>query len=73
VRAFIESSEERVVVEDVPDGIVDLFEGDVLVVEGLAEEVLPRVQAKGAGAADFADFEVAGVLGRRKTLRIGPG
>ena len=63
LRAFIESTEQRVVVEDVPDRVVDFFEADVLVVESLAEEVLSGVQVEGAGPADLADLEVAGDLG----------
>jgi hypothetical protein len=73
VSAFIEPTEKGVVVDDVPEGVVDFFEADVLVVEGLAEEVLPGVQAEGAGPADFAELEVTGVLGWSNALRIQSG
>lgn len=33
---FIKASEKRVVVEDIPESVIDLFEADVLVIEGLA-------------------------------------
>ncbi len=48
VGVLIEASEERVVVEDVPEPILDFLEADVLTVEGVAEEVLTGVQAEGA-------------------------
>ncbi len=62
--AFIETSEKRAVVDQVPDPVVHFFEADVFTVEGLAEEVLSGVQAEGAGVADATDFEVRWVLGR---------
>ena len=62
--AFIETSEKRTVVDQVPDPVVHFFEADVFTVEGLAEEVLSGVQAEGAGVADATDFKVCGVLGR---------
>ena len=62
--AFIETSEERVVVDQIPDPVVHFFEADVFTVEGLAEEVLSGVQAEGAGVADATDFKVWRVLGR---------
>lgn len=52
LRGFIEAAQESLIVDDVPEAVVDLFESDVLMVERLAEEVLPRVQAEGTGAAD---------------------
>ncbi len=63
VSTFIETSEERIVVDQIPDPVVHFFEADVFTVEGLAEEVLSRVQAEGAGVADATDFKVCGVLG----------
>ena len=62
--AFIEPSEKRLVVDQIPDPVVHFFEADVFTVEGLAEEVLSGVQAEGAGVADATDFKVCGVLGR---------
>ncbi len=40
VSAFIETSEERIVVDQIPEPVVHFFEADVFTVEGLAEEVL---------------------------------
>lgn len=68
---FVEAAEEGVVVDDVPQAVLDFFEPDVVVVERLAQEVLAGVEAEGAGAADAADFEVAGVLGRGNAFGIG--
>jgi len=59
----VEAAEERVVVEDVPEAVVDLFKADVLVVERLAHEVLAGVKPERACAGDAADFAVAGILG----------
>ena len=69
---FVEAAEERLVIEDVPEAVGDLFESDVFMVEGLAQEVLPPVQAEGTGAADLPDLEVAGVFGRREAFGIEP-
>ncbi len=41
--AFIETSEERIVVDQIPDPVVHFFEADVFTVEGMAEEVLSGV------------------------------
>ena len=40
VGVFVEAAEERVVVGDVPEAIIDLFEADVFVIERLAQELL---------------------------------
>jgi len=63
VGVFVEAAEERLVVKNVPEAVFDFFEPDVFVVERLAQEVLARVQAKGAGGADAPDLEVARVRG----------
>ena len=51
VGLLVEAAEERVVVEDVPEAVSDLFEPDVFVVERLAQEVLAGVEAERTGAA----------------------
>lgn len=43
VGVFVEAAEERGVVDDVPDSVVDFFEGDVFAVEGLTEKVVAGV------------------------------
>ena len=68
---FVEAAEEGVVVDDVPEAVLDFFEPDVVVVERLAQEVLAGVEAEGAGAADAPDLEVARVLGRGNAFGIG--
>jgi hypothetical protein len=45
---FVKAPKKRVVVDDVPEAIFDLFEANVFVIECLAEKVLPGVQAEGA-------------------------
>lgn len=47
-----EATEERVVIEDVPEAVRDLFEAEVFVVERMAHEVLAGVEAKGARAGE---------------------
>ncbi len=64
VGPFIETSEECVVIDQIPDAVLHFFETDVFSVEGLAEERLSGVQAEGAGVADATDFKVCGILGR---------
>jgi hypothetical protein len=51
VGVFVEAAEERVVVEDVPEAVSDLFEPDVFVVERSAQALLAGVEAEGPGAA----------------------
>ncbi len=48
---FVEATEERFVVDDIPDAVLDFFEPDVFVVERLAQEMLAGVQAEGAGSS----------------------
>ena len=43
VRTLVEATEQRGVVQNIPDAVLDLLEPDGLVVEGLTEEVLTRV------------------------------
>jgi len=63
VGVFVKASEERVVVEEVPEAVLDFLQPDVFVVERLAQEVLAGVEPEGASAADAAHFEMAGILG----------
>jgi len=62
VGVFVEAAEERLVIEEVPESVGDFFEPDEFAIECLAQEVLASVEAEGAGAADPADLEVAGIL-----------
>ena len=62
--SFVEPSEQRVVVVDGPDAVVDLFETDVVALERIAEELLLELQPEGAVVADTADQEVTRVLRR---------
>ena len=59
----VEAAGKRVVGEDVPEAVTDLFKADGFVVERLAQEVLTGVKPERARAGDAADFAVAGVLG----------
>ena len=68
---FIETPEERLVVNDVPDAIVHFFEPDRSAVERLTQKVLSRVQPEGAGVTDAPDLKVAGVLRRQGAVAIG--
>ncbi|MGH2359016.1 MAG: hypothetical protein ACRDGM_00505 [bacterium] len=68
---LVEASEQGVVVEDIPDAVLDLFEADVLTVEGLGKEVLAGVESEGAAVADAPDLEVSRVGRRRDALRVG--
>lgn len=43
VGVVVEAAAERVVVEDVPEAVGDLFEADVFVVERLAQDVLAGI------------------------------
>jgi hypothetical protein len=46
VGVFVEAAEEGLVVEDVPEAVLDFFECDVFVIERLAQEVLAGVEGK---------------------------
>ncbi len=54
-------SEDCAVVDNVPHGVADLLESDVLALERIAQEVLTG-ESEGPAAAHSPDFEVAGVL-----------
>lgn len=59
---FVESAEQCVVVENVPDAVADLLESDELTVESLREELLLGVKAEGTGVADATDFDVSWIF-----------
>jgi len=73
VGVFVEASEQRLVVDQVPEAVLDFFEADVFAVERLAQKVLAGVESEGAGVADPSHLEVAGVLGRGDAFGIGAG
>ena len=62
--ALVVTSEESAVEVDVPEGVVDFFESDVLALERIADEDLARVDAEAAGVGDAPNLEVPGVLRR---------
>jgi hypothetical protein len=68
-RSFV-ASEQGVVVENVPDRIVDLVEADDLAVEGLREELLTRVESEAASVADAAQLDVSRVARRRDAIWV---
>jgi hypothetical protein len=47
---FVEA-EHRLIGEDVPQAVRDFFQPDVFVVESLAQRVLTRMKAEGAGTS----------------------
>jgi len=63
VSMFVEAAEERLVIEDVPEAVGDLFESDVFMVEDLAQEVLPRVQRKVPAPLTFRTSKWPGYSG----------
>src|SRR5215218_2187696 len=70
---FIELSEQRTVIHDIPDAVGHFFEANVLAAEDLAEEGLSAVKAKGACGADATDLEVRGIGGQDAALGIRTG
>jgi len=67
---LIVASEQSVVVEDVPDRVVDLLEANGLAVECLRKELLTRVQAEAASVADATQFDVSRVARRGDARRV---
>ena len=59
----IDPSKNRVVVDDVPHGIADLFESDDLAFERVAQETIPGKKAEDPALAHRPGLEVAGILG----------
>jgi len=70
VSVFVPAAQERFIIHDVPEAVLDLLEADEFAVQGLGEEGLVRVQPESAGVTDPSHFEMARVLGRRDMLRI---
>jgi len=68
---LVEAAEQRGVVDDVPDAIIDRFETDVLAVEGLAEVSVAAVDDEVASVAYPAHLEVAGILRGKDADGIG--
>src|SRR3989304_4832376 len=68
--ALVESSEQRVVVDDIPDAIVPLLEPDRFAVERLTQEVLAGVETERTGVADTAHLEVARIFRRGDAFGI---
>ena len=61
VGVFVEAAEEGLVVDDVPEAVLDFFEPDVFVIERLAQEVLavellPMSKEAWAGAYRVEDL-----------------
>jgi hypothetical protein len=71
--SLFESSEQDVVVEDVPDVVLHLLEANALAVEGLGEEVLARVKSEASGVADSPDLDVSRVLRWFDARGVGAG
>ena len=69
--SFVETSEQGVVVEDVPDAVLHFLEPDAVAAEGLGEELLAGVESKGTGVADAADFDMPRVVRWCDSLWIG--
>ena len=67
---LIVASEQGVVVEDVPDRVVDLLESDGLAIECLRKKLLTRVQAETASVADAAQLDVSRVARRDDARRV---
>lgn len=66
----VDSSKQRVVVDDAPDVILDLFESDLLAFECIAQEVLTREKPERSCRADSADFQMASVFRAPQTARV---
>ena len=66
---LIEATEQRFVIDHVPDAVVRLLETDQLAVEGLRQELLPVIKPKRARGADATDLEVVGITRRDDARR----
>jgi hypothetical protein len=56
--------------EDIPEAVGHLFKSDEVSIESLGEELLFRMESESTCIADAADFDVTGVLGRRKAFGV---
>ena len=66
---YVYSSNDGVVVDDVPDVIAHLLEPDILALESVAQEVLTG-SSEGPAAAHSSDLEVARIFGLREATWI---
>ena len=60
--ALVDLTEQRTVINDVPNAVGDFFQGDVFAAEGVAEERLTRLQAERAGRAHAPDLHVRWIV-----------
>jgi hypothetical protein len=70
--ALVEAAESERAEVDIPLGVIDLDEADVLAPEGLTDVHPVAPPADAAVVADPADLVVAGVLERWQAMRIRP-
>jgi hypothetical protein len=72
--ALVEPAKQHRAEVKIPDSVVDLFQADVLVDEGMTDVQPPALPADPAVSADAPDLEVAGVLDpgqhRREKARL---
>ncbi len=71
--AFVDFSEQRTVIHDVPNAVADLFEADVFAAKDLTQERLLGVEPERARATDPTDFQVRRIGGRGDVLGIRTG
>jgi hypothetical protein len=67
---LIDLPEQGVVVDDIPDPVIDFFEPDVLVTQSIAEERLCVVEPEGAAVADPANFHVGRIVRWRDAIVV---
>jgi hypothetical protein len=63
VGVFVEAAEERVVVEDVPEAVGDLFESDVFMVEAWLKKCCPECRRKVPAPLTFRTSKWPGYSG----------
>ena len=71
--AFVDLSEQRTVIHDVPNAVADFFEADVFSAKDLTQEGLLGVEPERARATDTTDFQVRRIGGRGDVLGIRTG
>ena len=70
-RPLVVPADWRVVEEDVPEPVVDLLEGDVVVGERVAQEDLGFEQAERSRSGGPADLAVGWILRLQRSTRVG--
>ena len=70
--AFVKPAEAAGEEEHVPKAIIDRFNADVLLKQGVTDGHAVGVPADAAVAADPADFKVAGIVRRGEAHGVGP-